>query len=184
MSIKFNALPSQEYLKECLDYNPDTGIFVWKHRPLHHFNNHIGTYKQVNTQRAGKLAGCLNQESGYIMIGIDSVRYRAHRIAWKLITGEEPLFEIDHHDMDRSNCRFSDLRKADHSQNARNRREYSNNKLGFKGVSFNVKYGKYQSEIMKDRVRYNLGYYDNPVDAHNAYIEASKRLHGEFARAS
>lgn len=183
MPIKFNALPSQEYLKECLNYNPDTGVFTWKYRPLHHFNNHIGTYKQVNTQRAGKIAGYI-PKSGYLMIGIDLTRYRAHRIAWKIMTGEEPLFEIDHIDLVRSNCKFNNLRSAEICENARNRKEYSNNKLGFKGVSFNIRYKKYQSEIMKDRIKYNLGYYDNPVDANNAYIEASSILHGDFARSS
>lgn len=181
MPKKFKELPSQSYLKECLDYNPETGVFIWKIRPIHHFKDDRAM-RSVNTQRAGKGAGFI-AESGYLMLGIDSVSYRAHRIAYKIITGLEPDDEIDHEDMDRSNCRFSNLRNAEGRENARNRTKYKNNKSGYKGVSFNVQYGKFQSEIMKDRVRYNLGYYDNAIDAHNAYCSAAKKLHGEFARS-
>jgi hypothetical protein len=177
---KFKKLPSQKYLIECLDYNPETGSFIWKQRPNHHFiDNRVMSL--VNTQRSGKIAGYI-PESGYLMIGIDSTRYRAHRIAWKIMTGNDPENEIDHIDMDRSNCRFSNLRSAEGKENARNRTKYKNNKSGYKGVSFNVQYGMFQSEIMKDRVRYNLGYYDSAIDAHNAYCNAAKNLHGDFAR--
>lgn len=180
--INFNELPSQEYLKECLDYDEITGNFTWKLRPEHHFKTY-GTFKQVNTQRAYKKAGFIS-ESGYLMIGVDRIHYRAHRLAWKIITGNDPLFEIDHYDLNRSNCAFSNLREAERKQNARNRIHYKNNKLGIKGVSFNKKYKKFQVEIMKDRVKYNLGYYDNKEDAGNAYSTACKKLHGNFSRST
>jgi len=28
---------TQEYLKDAFSYDPETGVFIWKIRPLHHF---------------------------------------------------------------------------------------------------------------------------------------------------
>jgi HNH endonuclease len=180
MKKNFNPLPSQKYLIECFDYNSDTGIFIWKERPLHHFKREQ-TCTAINKQRSGSIAGYI-ADSGYLMIGIDSIQYRGHRLAWKIITGNDPGYEIDHEDLNRANCIFNNLRSAEGKENARNRKKYSNNKSGYKGVNFHVSYGKFRAKIMKDRVDYMLGYFDNAEDAYAAYCEASIRLHGEFAR--
>lgn len=64
---------TQEYLKECLDYNPDTGVFTWKERPMNHFCNE-SAFKRVNTKYSGKVAGSYIKD-GYKIISICGVRY-------------------------------------------------------------------------------------------------------------
>jgi len=175
MLSKFKPLPSQEYLLECLDYNPETGIFKWKERPSSHFKgNNIDV--SVNKQRSGNIAGYI-PASGYLMIGIDSTRYRAHRIAWKIVTGNDPLCEIDHIDMIRSNCKFKNLREAEGKENARNRKKYKNNKSGYKGVWFVESINKFCVQIMKDRVKYSLGVFDTAEEAYQAYLTAKREFH-------
>lgn len=39
---------TQEYLKECMTYNPNTGIFTWNERPFHHFKDGIKIKKKLS----------------------------------------------------------------------------------------------------------------------------------------
>jgi len=51
--------PTQEFLRECFEYDLETGIVLWKVRPMGHFKNH-GICKAINNRQAGKLAGQSN----------------------------------------------------------------------------------------------------------------------------
>ena len=59
--IKKELILTREHLKECLDYNPETGELVWKERPKSHFIE--GRYsaeamrRKHNNKYAGKEAG-------------------------------------------------------------------------------------------------------------------------------
>ena len=66
MSVK-NKL-TQEYLKECLTYDPGTGIFTWNVRPLNHFKNK-GSAVTWNARFSHKICGSPNN-GGYIHIKI------------------------------------------------------------------------------------------------------------------
>lgn len=67
---------TQEQLKEVLDYNPDTGVFTWKEN------------KKFSTNKLGKVAG--SDDCGYICITIDSIKYKASRLACLYMNGEMP----------------------------------------------------------------------------------------------
>lgn len=71
---------TQEYLKECLEYNIETGIFIWKTRPLNHFKNSHGC-NIWNSKFSGKVTGSITG-SGYILIRINDTAYYAHRLAF------------------------------------------------------------------------------------------------------
>lgn len=99
---------TQEFLKEILDYNSETGIFVYKNRDKSTFNNpSIAT--RVNNRYAGKATGCIGKD-GYVVISINNKLYKAHRLAWMYIYGKWPDDDIDHKDNIKHNNRIINLR--------------------------------------------------------------------------
>jgi hypothetical protein len=171
---------TQEYLKSILDYNPDTGIFVWRERPVEDFKSEI-IWKAWNTRFSGKQAGYLNNE-GYIKIGIKYTQYGAHVLAYIYMTGNQPKKYIDHDNGNGSDNRWVNLRPATESQNIANSKIRKDNKCGFKGISFDKKRNKYLARIVVNGKSINLGRFNTPEEAHKTYCEAAEKYYGEFAR--
>lgn len=159
--------PTAERIKELLDYNPLTGVFIWRISPSR------------NTP-AGSIAGA--SSDGYRLIRVDGGRYKAHQLAWLCVTGEWPVSRIDHKDTDRSNNAWTNLRLATNSQNKANMGKRADNKSGFKGVSWYPQTKRWVAQIRCEGKSKTLGYFHDPEHAHAAYCEAAKRLFGEFAR--
>lgn len=119
--------------------------------------------------------------------------YAAHRYAHKttylhrailsrllgreLVKGEV----VDHIDGDGLNNTRSNLRLATQSQNMGNQGRSIANTSGFKGVSWHKGRGKWQAQIKVGRVNKWIGCYDDPAEAHAAYMTAACELFGEFA---
>lgn len=180
---KRRLLPSQEYLQECFDYNPKTGILHWKERPLHHFKTKSGCL-QANARFAGKEAGTLaSNGNGYTFksICINYTRYVVARIVYKLVHNEEPV-EIDHIDINPENLKLLNLRPCTSSQNKMNRNVRSNSRTGLKGVGWYSPSKKYRARIKIDGKEITLGYFDDPKKAYEAYCKAAPILHGKFHR--
>src|ERR1051326_8239763 len=89
---------------------------------------------------------------------------------------------IDHRDGDRTNNRWDNLRRATSSQNNANRCRPRNNTSGYKGVFFCRKSRKWRACVCKNGKTKHLGGFLTPQEAHNAYVVAARKLHGEFAR--
>jgi len=87
---------------------------------------------------------------------------------------------VDHANGDGLDNRRSNLRPADASKNAMNKRTYRNNTSGYKGVSRSGP--KWQAYIQMDGRQIRLGTFDTPQEAARAYDEAALALFGEFAR--
>lgn len=113
------ALPSVDYLRDCFDYNPDTGVIRWQTRPREHFSSD-NAYATHYGKDAGRQITHVDPK-GYLNLTLDGVHYRAARVIWKLITWEEPPRIIDHIDRDKLNNRWSNLREVTPSQSLRNR---------------------------------------------------------------
>ena len=163
-------LPPLEELKEFLDYNPDTGIFTWIKIP----NN--------NRVKVGQVAGVMNSWTCYIQIRFKGIGYKAHRLAYYMYHGVDPLGKcIDHIDGDKANNKIDNLRLATNSQNAMNRHNVpSNNTSGISGVDWHKSVKKWHSRIMVDGVRKSLGFFINIEDARKARKEAEIKYFGEF----
>ena len=170
-------------ITKLLDYDPKTGIFVWLTRPVR--SVYERTDHTWNTRYAGKLAGCVvrwGDRLRYLSICINGKRYQAHRLAYLYMTGEFPPDQIDHKDCNGLNNRWSNLRRANASQNGGNSGIRVNNTSGFKGVSFDKSRRRYIAHIrVYGNLKY-LGRFDTPKAAHIAYVEAAKKHFGEFSR--
>jgi len=158
---------TQERLQDLLQYDKDTGKLFWR--------------QSRGTKKAGSEAGSVNGK-GYVCIMIDGNGYQAHRLAWSLHYQEMPSQDIDHINGIKTDNRICNLRAADDSKNAMNRRIRSDNTTGFKGVMFHKKNKKFVSQIQTNGEQKHLGYYATAEQAHQAYVAAAKELHGEFAR--
>ncbi len=169
---------TQEYLKECLHYSPDTGVFTWLERPLEHFKSD-SYFKSWNRKYSGKVAGSAKKQwrTSYILIRINSKTYRAHRLAWLHHQGEFPKNQIDHIDGNGLNNKINNLRDVTHGENMRNKRLQLNNTSGVKGVYWRKLKQKWQADICISGKRNHLGYFKNKEDAAAARKEAELK-HG------
>jgi len=157
---------TQEYLKELLKYDWDTGLFIWTSR---------------RSMFAGKIAGTTDND-GYIKITINSRRFFAHRLAWLYVNGKWPSREIDHINGDPSDNSIENLREATRSQNRANIRYHRNNKTKTKGICY-VKYGltyKWRTSVMANGRR-SYSFFDTKEEAQSAYNKEIVTLFGEFA---
>ncbi len=87
--------------------------------------------------------------------------------------------QVDHINHDKLDNRRSNLRIANHTQQKMNRRMFSNNKSGFKGVVFER--GRYKATISINGKKVHIGVFDTPIEAAKAYDEKAKVYYGEFA---
>lgn len=170
---QIKLLPSAAYLQACFIYRPETGELIWRERPREHFAN-LRAWSRCRTQFAGKPAGGI-EVNGRRVIRLGNVPYQAHRIVWKLMTGEEPPATIDHINGDPLDNRWANLRAATMLQQSGNQPLQSNNTSGYRGVSRHLG-GKWLVQLGK---RY-LGLFDTPEAASAAYEAAAREYFGEF----
>jgi hypothetical protein len=90
-------------------------------------------------------------------------------------------YVIDHVDGDGLNNRRCNLRYATHGQNVANGLHRNRKSPGLKGTCQTAS-GRWRAQISHGGRTHTLGTFDTTEEAHAAYCEAAKRLHGEFAR--
>lgn len=112
----------------------------------------------------------------------DEPNHRARILLHRVIMSAPDDLLVDHINGDGLDCRRANMRLATFAENARNQRRRITNTSGFKGVSYVKESGKWQARIRFAGARENLGYFATREEASAAYVEASKRLHGEFSR--
>ena len=149
-----------------LEYDTETGEFVW--------------LTTASGRRAGQPAGSLNG-SGYIKIRYQKQRHKAHRLAWKMVTGEWPDKDIDHINLNKRDNRFANLRLATRSQNTTNRPASKSNTSGYKGVFWEKCARRWRAQIFVNGKKLHLGLFDCPAKAGAEYQKAAQKHFGEFA---
>jgi hypothetical protein len=131
--VKLKELPSKEYLWECFTYDSETGLLYWKKRPLEHFKNNK-EFKRWNTRYSTKEALCF-KDGDYKRGRLNSSNVKAHRVIWKLLTGDEPS-TVDHIDGNTLNNKIINLRSVSLKENSRNSALSKSNSTGIVGVSW------------------------------------------------
>ena len=165
-------LPDAERLRYLFSYETDTGRLLWR------------TVESYNSRAiVGTEAGCFDSE-GYRVVKFGGRLYKAHRIIWKMMTGDEPPELIDHKNTRAGDNRWTNLRLATPSQNQCNRRKCLNASTARKGVCWHRRDHAWQASIKVDGRSIHLGLFELEATAHAAYAAAAKRLFGEFARAA
>ena len=160
---------TQEVLLENFRYDETTGDLYWK-------------VKRAYTTDLSKPISAKDRH-GYIVVctklsGKTKV-YRIHRLIWTIVYGMNPK-NIDHIDGDRTNNQISNLREVTHQQNMMNRKKRVGSISAYKGIT-KSKYS-WIAEITFMNNRHYLGSFKTEKEAAIAYEEASKKLHGNFAR--
>ena len=157
---------TQEYVKSCLSYDPDTGIFT--------------SLKTFRRWKAGRIIGTYDHY-GYRLISIDKKQYKAHRIAWLYVYGEFPETGIDHIDCNKDNNRITNLRVANQTINNQNvKKAKRHNACGVLGVTVEkTKKGKirYKARIGINGKPRTIGRFSTVEEAHEAYLYVKRRLH-------
>jgi hypothetical protein len=160
------------YLRECLDYEPATGLVRWRERPRNHFMNDA-KWRAWNGSWPGCVAG-YSMKLGYrlISITINGQKHHilAHRAAWALTYGEYPPLHIDHWDGDPANNRINNLKAVTVSQNHQNRGSVT-------GVYFDPHRLRWQAKIQIDNRTVHLGNHSTEEAAHQAYLDGKKKYH-------
>lgn len=165
-------LPSKERLRELFAYDPATGDLRWKSIPAN-----------FNRAKVGDLVGTIGAK-GYRVVGIDRVYYLAHRIIWKMVTGEDPTDQIDHEDTGRLNNRWINLRETTNGPNVCNSKLRKDNTSGVKGVCWDKSHNSWAAYIAAGNGHKRIGRFKIKEDAIAARLKAAEELHGQFMRVA
>ncbi|SER52034.1 MULTISPECIES: HNH endonuclease [Pseudomonas] len=157
---------TQEILKTCLKYEPETGIFY--HLP------------KRGLMRPGEVAGSPTT-NGYIQITVKGKGYQSHRLAWLYMTGSFPADQIDHINGIKTDNRWQNLREATKAQNQANIRTRKDSRSGIKGVRWDRSTGKWLAEIRANNKVIHVGRFKSLDDAVREIRDARNKHHGDFA---
>lgn len=170
MFLKRKPLPSAEYLRSFFLYDKETGIVRWIDRPSRS-KIEIGTVVGSPDSR------------GYLRVMIAKKTYKLHLIIWKIVTGDDPVREIDHWNLVKGDNRWGNLREAARFENGANVGLTARNTSGFKGVTA-VPSGKWKASIRYRGELIYLGHHSTKEGAHAVYVAKARELCGSFARVA
>ena len=145
---------NQQRVKELLEYEKTTGIFVRRVRTS-------------NRIKVGEIAGS-KDKSGYVCIRVDGKTYKAHRLAWLYVHGAWPTGEIDHINNQKDDNRISNLRDVSKSINQQNRKTV-------RGYSKDG--NRWKAQIRAAGKWKHLGCFATEAEAHAAYQQAKNVMH-------
>lgn len=161
---------THEYLKQCIDYNPDTGEFKWKiaqggsvyGNDAFSIDNSCGNIVSLRTEILNK-------------------KYTTNRLIVFWMTGYMPspnrvVMTIDNNAL---NLKWNNIKVGSKYEAGIKRR--NTGVLASKGVYFRNQHNKYVAQITINGERKHLGYFKTEAEAHSAYMKAARKHYGELA---
>ena len=162
-----DATITADFVRSRIKYDPYTGKFTWL----------ILRGRDVSALNID--AGCDGRKHGYARITFGQKGFLAHRLAWLYVTGQWPSKDIDHIDGNRSNNKWLNLREASQQQNSQNlRKARSNSKSQLLGAHYSKCNKNWAAQIRFNGKIHHIGSFSTPEDAHAAYIEKKRQVHG------
>jgi hypothetical protein len=176
MTIKAKCLPKLEELMTLFEYHPDTGIITCRIERLGGKGKKIKDAGEIATSIARKE----KPKRAWRVLQYKGQKYKAARVAWLLMTGNDPgEMIVDHINGDSLDDRWENLRLATRAENQWNRRISYNNTTGFKGV-YLEKSGKYRGFISANGQKHTKCGFDTAQDAAEWIRSVRAQLHGDF----
>lgn len=168
-------------IKTFVDYNPETGKFIWKPRAIRQQKYFSRTDAGWNTRFAGKEVADRVHRHGHLQIQLFCKNYMAHILAWMHYYGENPTSHIDHVDGNPANNRICNLRLATQSQNMMNARLRKNNTSGVKGVCWRKKEKKWGAYMSVNKKVTQFGCFEHFEEALVVRKAMEQVYYGGFA---
>lgn len=187
--MAIRSLPPQSVLNQLLRYDAETGKLFWRARSPSFFKDGkqtaIHNAAIWNSKNAGREAFTTSLPSGHRYSSIKRTKMFAHRVIWKMVTGDEPGV-IDHISGDPSDNRMVNLRSVSQVENGQNQRLRKNNASGVMGISWDPRRSKWYARINVDYGARFLGYFDQFDDAVAARraAEIEHNFHQNHGRSS
>ena len=160
-----HTLPTIDYLRKRLRYEPETGKLFWLHAD--------DMPKKWNTRYAGKEAFTSNNRDGYRFGSMNYKKLYAHRVAYALHHGEWPSDHIDHVNGVTFDNRIVNLRVVTNAENMRNQKMRNDNTSGFCGVQWDKSRNSWRASISINGRYKNLGRFDSIEEATAARAKAN-----------
>lgn len=177
---------SHDLIVTLLSYDPDSGKLFWLPRKAEMFRD-AGKRKGYslcaawNTRWGGKPALYTPDVYGYQHGTILGKTYKAHRVAWCLLTGDWPDGFIDHKNGDRSDNSATNLREATRTENQQNTTSRSGSTSPYLGVSWERRCSRWNVRIKINGKQKHIGNFECQIEAAKAYDRAALKYFGEFA---
>lgn len=166
---------TREIANECLNYDQNTGAFLWKKRSRNWFKSGA-SMNAWNGRFSGKAAGS-RSKNGYLRITISGTSYYCHRLAWLMVMGVWPQDEIHHVNGHPDDNRICNLMTASREENQQSLALRSNNTSGYTGVRWCKLRSKWKASISTGGVTHNIGSFQSKESAAKAYADAKKITH-------
>jgi len=154
---------TQEQLREMFEYRDDGNLVRKRASRKYNSGSVVGSRMQkgYGTRLHGKF-------------------YRLHRLIYMYHYGEISE-QVDHINRNPFDNRIENLRAATSGENARNRKLFSNNKSGVKGVCWHKRIKKWGVSCGVNGQKRHFGYFDDLTVAERVAMSVRDRMHGQFA---
>lgn len=150
----------------------ESGKLFWKAPPKNH------------AEKIGREAGYINIGKGknkdYWQVRAFGRTFKRSRVMFYMAHGRWPEPGVDHINGNSLDDRPANLRECDQSHNTANTPDRPRQVSLPRGVS-PTRQGRFIARLKAGPVTQNLGTYDTPEQAHEAYSMARKEAFGEFA---